>query len=194
MSVFRMGMAGLALCGMVGAVQAEPRIVQAGGGVLNLQAEPHWWAASQGLVRSGARVEVVERQSGWAWVIHGGRSGWIEAKHLGGARARPAADAATPDKPARATPVLASLTPVARPAADAEPAPPVEEPVKKYLSVVYPESGTLNLRKGPGIGFEVIAPMERGSWVQVVAHAGNWAKLRHESGAEGWAARKYLVN
>lgn len=174
--------------GAAASAHAEPRFVRTQDGVLNLQAEPHWWATSHGLVRDGQRVDVVERKPGWVWVIHGGRSGWIEAKYL----AKPPEPRAGTAAPLNPTPVVASSVPAERPAM--KPSIPPEEPVKKYLSVVYPENGTLNLRAGPGVGFEVIAPMERGSWVQVQAHAGNWAKLRHESGVEGWAARKYLTN
>jgi len=165
------GIAAGVLIASAGSAGAEQRIVQATGGIVNLRAEAGWWADVAGLAQSGAKVEVLARSGGWAWVQTGnGTVGWLPAAEL----ARPVVRVA----PTRAA------APAPRPAA---------APEGIYLSVVLTDAGALNLRDGPGGDHTVVAQMKRGSWVEVQDRVGGWAKLRHESGAEGWALRRYLV-
>lgn len=56
-----------------------------------------------------------------------------------------------------------------------------------------PGDGYLNLRTGPGSGYQVIIRMPHSSLLDTLEYAGNWARVRHESGYEGWAYRKYMV-
>jgi len=61
----------------------------------------------------------------------------------------------------------------------------------KYY-VYSPNDGFLNLRTGPGTNYSVISRMYNGSWVEVLERAGNWVRVFHEYGDEGWAYSKYL--
>ena len=56
------------------------------------------------------------------------------------------------------------------------------------LRIVHsPGDGFLNLRTGPGSQFANILEMDHGSTVDVLDVVGKWARVRHASGAEGWA-------
>lgn len=63
----------------------------------------------------------------------------------------------------------------------------------EVLVVNSPGDGFLNLRTGPGSGFDIIMEMTHGTTVNTLEYAGNWARVQHESGAVGWAFRKYMV-
>ena len=63
-----------------------------------------------------------------------------------------------------------------------------------WLTVYSPADGYLNLRSGPGTKYQIIMPMYNGEQVEVLERKGNWARVRHQSGAVGWAYRSYLVN
>ena len=52
--------------------------------------------------------------------------------------------------------------------------------------------GYLNLRTGPGTRFRVIREMYNGEYVRILERSGSWVRVRHESGAVGWASAKYL--
>jgi N-acetylmuramoyl-L-alanine amidase len=58
--------------------------------------------------------------------------------------------------------------------------------------VYSPNDGFLNLRTGPGTGYAVIERMYNGTWVQILERSGNWVRVFHEYGSEGWAYSKYL--
>ncbi len=57
-----------------------------------------------------------------------------------------------------------------------------------------PGDGFLNLRTGPGGQYDIILQMPHGSTVETLEIAGKWARVRHETGAMGWAFRKYMDN
>lgn len=59
--------------------------------------------------------------------------------------------------------------------------------------VYSPSDGYLNLRTGPGTGYAIITRMYNGSWVEVLERSGNWVRVFHEYGDEGWAYGKYLT-
>lgn len=63
----------------------------------------------------------------------------------------------------------------------------------EVLVVNSPGDGYLNLRTGPGGNFAIIMAMDHGSAVNTLEISGNWARVEHESGAVGWAHRKYMV-
>lgn len=65
-------------------------------------------------------------------------------------------------------------------------------PAPTYLIVNDPTDGWLNLRTGPGTEFDIIRRMDNGTWVEVLEGAGNWVRVRHGSGAVGWAYRTYM--
>ncbi len=61
------------------------------------------------------------------------------------------------------------------------------------LVVNSPGDGYLNLRTGPGGQYNVIMRMPHSSSLEALEYAGNWARVRHETGTVGWAYRKYMV-
>ena len=63
----------------------------------------------------------------------------------------------------------------------------------EVMIVNSPGDGFLNLRTGPGGSFAVIMEMDHGTAVNTLEYSGNWARVEHESGAVGWAHRKYMV-
>ncbi len=60
------------------------------------------------------------------------------------------------------------------------------------LRVHSPGDGFLNLRTGPGSGYAIITQMDHGSYLDTLESAGKWVRVRHESGATGWAFRKHM--
>lgn len=57
-----------------------------------------------------------------------------------------------------------------------------------------PGDGFLNLRTGPGSGYQIVQRMSHGSLVDVLESKGGWSRVRHQAnGAEGWAFDRYLV-
>ena len=59
--------------------------------------------------------------------------------------------------------------------------------------VFSPGDGYLNLRTGPGTNYAIITRMNNGTWVEILERSGNWVRVFHEYGDEGWAHSKYLV-
>ena len=64
----------------------------------------------------------------------------------------------------------------------------------KRLSVFSAHDGYLNLRQGPGTSHPILMRMNNGESVEVLASSGAWRKVRHPSGAVGWAHGRYLVD
>jgi len=135
------------------------------GSATALRAGPDRLYESERTWGGGTRVEVIEISDGWALVqLRNGLAGWVEARRLAQPR-------------------------VTRPAT-----PAFETPEEgDYSSVVWPRSGRLNLREGPGTAHSVVRAMDKGDWVKVVERSGNWLKLQHISGDEGWAHKAYLT-
>ena len=61
------------------------------------------------------------------------------------------------------------------------------------LVVNSPGDGFLNLRTGPGTGFDIIYAMPHGSEVYSLEWSGRWVRVRHETGHTGWCASEYLA-
>ena len=65
--------------------------------------------------------------------------------------------------------------------------------VDAHTSVVWPKSGNLNLRAGPGLNHDVTMTMARGDIVEISKMAGKWAFVRCMTGETGWAHSAYLT-
>ena len=61
------------------------------------------------------------------------------------------------------------------------------------LVINAPGSGFLDLRTGPGSGFETIFAMPHGSTVHTLEWSGPWVRVRHETGRTGWCAAQNLA-
>ena len=60
------------------------------------------------------------------------------------------------------------------------------------LFVTTAGAGWLNLRSGPGTGFDVLRRMYPGDRIVPLEERGDWLRVRHVSGATGWAHGSYL--
>ncbi len=67
------------------------------------------------------------------------------------------------------------------------------EPATALLFVATGSSGYLNLRAGPGTDRTVLRRMYAGDRLQALERQGRWVRVRHVSGAEGWAFDAYLT-
>ncbi len=178
-------MAAAMLCGAAGA-QAGSAVLDGPGGAAGLRAGPDPLYEAVASAPSGTRVETLEATLGWTLVrLPNGARGWVPNGQL----VAPGAYQSDPDEDPGAE--------TGQEIADTPPVPKPDQPevteVTRYTSVVWPEAGRLNLRAGPGETFEVIRMMERGDWVAVLALAGDWAKVEHESGATGWTHSDFLT-
>ncbi len=114
----------------------------------------------------GTRVELLEVYQGWGLIkLPRGMIGWARASGL-------AQPGATVVRAARARPRI--------------------NEVEKYTSVVWPPSGNLNLRDGPGTRHPVTTVMARGDIVEVFQKSGKWAHVRCITGETGWTYAAYL--
>lgn len=69
----------------------------------------------------------------------------------------------------------------------------LRDPSGGGYKVYSPGDGYLNLRTGPGTGFDIIRPMYNGDTVRVLETSGSWARVQHvSSGANGWCSSKFL--
>ncbi|GIT91753.1 hypothetical protein JANAI62_22100 [Jannaschia pagri] len=66
------------------------------------------------------------------------------------------------------------------------------EPVGGPLFVAQTGEGYLNLRRGPGTQHDVLRRMYPGDRLDELARDGAWVRVRHVSGAEGWAYGVHL--
>ena len=63
---------------------------------------------------------------------------------------------------------------------------PVLDPAE-WREVADPQDPDLNLRAGPGTGFDIVYKMPNGTRAFVLAVEGGWRFVRHETGQTGWA-------
>ncbi len=50
----------------------------------------------------------------------------------------------------------------------------------------------VNLRAGPGTGFDVVGQLVEGQGAEVLLRDGDWSEVRTEDGATGWMASRFL--
>ena len=83
-------------------------------------------------------------------------------------------------------------------------APDKVEALKKQTvcSFINIKSGTVNIRKGPGQQYPVVAKLKRGDGVRAVSRQGNWVKIAARfsgnppnetfTSLEGWVSNQYI--
>ncbi len=57
--------------------------------------------------------------------------------------------------------------------------------VSKAESVIVKKT-RCHVRSGPGTNFDIVFDVEKGVPLKVLKHKGDWIKVRHEDGDEGW--------
>ncbi len=144
-------------------VQYKTVIVDTGN--LNLRAGPGLKHPSLAEIPQGELLTVLARSGLWLNVQRAnGMAGWVNKTYT-----RPEGVAASIPQPAAATQPSPSNGPFA---------------------VV--NSAFVNLRAGPGFGFDVLAEMPRGEALTVLGRSGDWINVQRSNGQEGWSRESVL--
>ena len=109
-----------------------------------------------------------------------GLTGFVQSRYL--------TDAGNVTMPA-ATPAP-TATPTNAPAGDDMTALEGEVYADIYVSA---SGGSLHVRQGPSTQTPSVTTVSHGSWVQVLAVGGEWARVRTRRGNEGYLKTKYLI-
>ncbi|CTQ50980.1 SH3 domain-containing protein [Jannaschia donghaensis] len=67
------------------------------------------------------------------------------------------------------------------------------EPADGLRYVARSDDGYLNLRAGPGTDHAILRRMYPGDRLDTLERRGRWLRVRHVSGAEGWAYDAYVT-
>ncbi len=76
----------------------------------------------------------------------------------------------------------------AAPARDAS----IEAALGEALDLRTVTGSVVNMRGGPGTGFDVVGQLVEGQGAEVLQEDGDWAEVRTEDGATGWMASRFL--
>lgn len=74
---------------------------------------------------------------------------------------------------------------------DGEDEPPVV--VAKANKVYHVTATTLNMRKGAGTGYKIVAKLGQGAGFQVLGSSGNWYRIKTFDGVTGWISKTYTA-
>ncbi len=168
---------------------------------LTLQAGPALDAAPVAPLADGDYVEILHSEDGWARVqTRGGDIGYVQEyylRRLDGIVALPSATAATPT-PAPTVSDVPLPTPTPAPTATPTNAPAGDDMTvlegEVYADIyVSASGGSLHVRQGPSTQTPSVTTVSHGSWVQVLAMGGEWARVRTRRGNEGYLKTKYLI-
>ncbi len=108
---------------------------------------------------------------------------------IAAAASRPLPEA--PSVPLAPVEALAALAPdLARPVGETVEAALAEEGAAALRQVT---GDRVNMRAGPGTGFEVVGQLTAGQMAEVLEADGNWLRVRGEDGAEGWMSARFLA-
>lgn len=99
--------------------------------------------------------------------------------------------------PAINLPILTDVpTPESQPGGETNVAPTITPPAEEVTvaSIGVVSASTLNLRKGPGPGYESVGQLVLGDTVTLLGRTSNkaWLKVLTAGGVEGWATQRYI--
>lgn len=60
-----------------------------------------------------------------------------------------------------------------------------------YVIIKKTGTGWLNVRQGPGTGYEIISKINPGEKYQILAEKNDWTKIQLPDNLEGWISGKY---
>ena len=150
---------------------------------LNLRSAPSTSAAIAGKLAHGEIVRVLAANGTWVRVeTSSGLTGFVQSRYL------TSADGAT--MPAVTPTPAPTATPTNAPAGDDMTALEGEVYADIYVSA---SGGSLHVRQGPSTQTPSVTTVSHGSWVQVLAVGGEWARVRTRRGNEGYLKTKYLI-
>ena len=149
---------------------------------LNLRASASTSSAIVAKLGHGETVRVLAVSGSWVRVeTASGQTGYVQSRYL------------EPADGAVATPApTATAAPTATPAPDTGEMTEMDGEV--YADIyVSASGGSLHVRQGPSTQTPSVTTVSHGSWVQVLAVGGEWARVRTRLGNEGYLKVKYLV-
>ena len=150
---------------------------------LNLRSSPSTSAAIAGKLAHGEIVRVLAANGTWVQVeTSSGLTGFVQSRYL------TSADGAT--MPAVTPTPAPTATPTNAPAGDDMTVLEGEVYADIYVSA---SGGSLHVRQGPSTQTPSVTTVSHGSWVQVLAVGGEWARVRTRRGNEGYLKTKYLI-
>ena len=149
---------------------------------LNLRAFASTSSAIVAKLGHGETVRVLAVSGSWVRVeTASGQTGYVQSRYL-----EPADGAITTPAP------TATAAPTATPAPDTGEMTEMDGEV--YADIyVSASGGSLHVRQGPSTQTPSVTTVSHGSWVQVLAVGGEWARVRTRLGNEGYLKVKYLV-
>ena len=149
---------------------------------LNLRASASTSSAIVAKLGHGETVRVLAASGSWVRVeTASGQTGYVQSRYL-----EPADGAVTTPAP------TATAAPTATPAPDTGEMTEMDGEV--YADIyVSASGGSLHVRQGPSTQTPSVTTVSHGSWVQVLAVGGEWARVRTRLGNEGYLKVKYLV-
>ena len=148
---------------------------------LNLRASASTSSAIVAKLGHGETVRVLAVSGSWVRVeTASGQTGYVQSRYL-----TRLSGAETPAPTAAPTPTATS-------APDAGEMTEMDGEV--YADIyVSASGGSLHVRQGPSTQTPSVTTVSHGSWVQVLAVGGEWARVRTRLGNEGYLKVKYLV-
>ena len=149
---------------------------------LNLRASASTSSAIVAKLGHGETVRVLAASGSWVRVeTASGQTGYVQSRYL-----EPADGAVTTPAP------TATVAPTATP--DVDTGEMTEMDGEVYADIyVSASGGSLHVRQGPSTQTPSVTTVSHGSWVQVLAVGGEWARVRTRLGNEGYLKVKYLV-
>ena len=149
----------------------EPPVPVAPGAVLSLRSGPGFNYPVTGSVYQGLQVAAIGRNAANTWLkvrLSDGQEGWIGVQYV------------QLSIPIGNLPVLDGT--VTTPPTSATPTPPATA----YWATV--NTGSANVRSGPGIGYGIVTVVTQGQYVSLLArnNISSWAKVQLTNGTVGW--------
>ena len=106
------------------------------------------------------------------------------------------ADAAAFDRAAaeaeRTDPAPSEAPSPAEPPASATAQDAIADALDETLDLRTVTGSVVNMRAGPGTGFDVVGQLTEGARAELLSVAGGWSEVRTEDGTTGWMASRFL--
>ncbi|MBR3298873.1 MAG: SH3 domain-containing protein [Clostridia bacterium] len=151
---------------------------------VNFRSQPSTESEILGVLTYGTQVQVLARTSEWYRVRYNGNTGYVASPYITlGVLATPTPTPAP--TPAPTAVPTAAPTSAPTPSVTQDPFTPVN--AQGYVNVGY-----VNFRTGPSTDYSVIAQLQYGTVVEVMASNGQWYRARH-NGTVGYVFATYVT-
>lgn len=189
--------AGLAIVLTAGTAFASVGTATVTADALRLRSEANTSSRTVILVYKGSKVELLsEEENGWYKVSYKGKEGYMSADWLDAViTAAPAEEPTVEDTPAEDVPV--EDAPAEEPPTEEPPVQdtPTEEPPASNATdsstTAYVTADVLNIRSGPGTGYDRVGTMKKGTEVTILETANGWYKVT-DGKITGYGSADYI--